>query len=334
MRRIVWMDVFRGSAVILVIVEHAIVLPLSQVPSVLLAFAAALSPFRMPALMFLSGLLLERSLAKPPLVFLLGKVDQVLWPYVLWSVVFVVMSIPGAPAPNVLQQLLVDPTSPTWFLGYLFIFYCLGLVVAPRFRWALIVIALILAAILAPSGPTLIAFGPASPLQRFLCLLAVFLAGSLVGRSGIDLVAVGRRLPIRLLALMALVVMGWMTALGVSVRFEPLFIAPVIAVIVACVPLSQSVGRFALGRGAALAGRHSIVFFVLHWPAQVVVVRLVPITGWWQCSALVCVGLLVPIVFVVIRKRLPVLRFLFDLGLRRRVVPRAVGKDDSGRVSA
>ena len=67
--RMTWMDLVRGGAIVLVVFWHA-----ASVPDQLLDGAepgyyvrklnAALGPFRIPTLLVLSGLLVERSLAK------------------------------------------------------------------------------------------------------------------------------------------------------------------------------------------------------------------------------------------------------------------------------
>ena len=84
------MDLLRGTAILLVIAHH---LRLVQqiwdggTPWAMVELSEALAPFRMPALLFASGLLLARSLRRPPGRFLAGKLRGLLWPWLLWSAV-------------------------------------------------------------------------------------------------------------------------------------------------------------------------------------------------------------------------------------------------------
>ncbi len=306
----------RGTAILLVIIEHAIVLPANHMPASLIGFAAALAPFRMPALMFLSGLLLARSLAKPAAAFLAGKVDRILWPYLLWSVVFYVMTIPGEPPPNFFAELLLHPTSPTWFLAYLFIYYCIGLVVPPPARLAVLILSVFLAQIFGSSELAVLGTRTPNDPQRFWMLLAFFLTGDFLSRHGIDIPMEGRRRFVRVVAWLSLVATALAMYRGVPVQLEPLFMAPVLAIIVLAASLLPSVDASIWGRMIAALGRNSIVFFVLHWPMQVAVVRLVPFSGWALFATSVTVGIVGPALFLALRRQLPVVNRLFDLGLR------------------
>ena len=85
--RMQWMDLLRGLAVLLVVVLHAASHGGAEVEGWTLV-NRHLTPFRMPLLMFLSGMLLHRSLAKPLPVYLWGKVAAIVWPLVLWLLLY------------------------------------------------------------------------------------------------------------------------------------------------------------------------------------------------------------------------------------------------------
>lgn len=87
--RMQWMDFLRGLAVLLVVVLHA--------NSQNIAGANVewwtkvnlhLTPFRMPLLMFMSGMLLARSLAKPLPVYIWGKITAIAWPLIVWMFLY------------------------------------------------------------------------------------------------------------------------------------------------------------------------------------------------------------------------------------------------------
>lgn len=88
-QRMQWMDFLRGTAVLLVVVMHA--------NSANIGGASVdwwtevnqhLTPFRMPLLMFMSGMLLSKSLAKPLPVYIWGKIAAIAWPLAVWMFLY------------------------------------------------------------------------------------------------------------------------------------------------------------------------------------------------------------------------------------------------------
>lgn len=123
--RMDWMDMLRGLAVLLVVLLHAAGIPRmndagaeqwSQLHQLM-------EPFRMPLLMFLSGLLLPRSLAKPAMVYVRGKLSGIAWPLALWLVLFGVVIYWNGPADP--QYWLTGDY--LWFLMALLICYALAM---------------------------------------------------------------------------------------------------------------------------------------------------------------------------------------------------------------
>lgn len=124
--RLGWMDMLRGLAVLLVVLLHAAGIPRMNDAGVALwsQLHQLLEPFRMPLLMFLSGLLLPRSLAKPAMVYVRGKLSGVAWPLALWLVIFgvaIYWNGPGDPQYWLTGDYL-------WFLMALLICYALAMV--------------------------------------------------------------------------------------------------------------------------------------------------------------------------------------------------------------
>lgn len=121
-----WMDLLRGTAILLVIVNH---LRLVQqfwdggAPWAMVELSEALSPFRMPALLFASGMLLARSLRRPPRRYLAGKARALLWPWLLWSA----LMLPLLGWGHALEPLWWLNGMYTWFLAALFVYYVIGL---------------------------------------------------------------------------------------------------------------------------------------------------------------------------------------------------------------
>lgn len=126
-RRLIWMDNFRGLAIFLVIFHHAVSImswrgeganPLAVVVN------DATAGFRMPGLILLSGMLVERSLRKGSRPYLLGKVRNILWPFVLWVLVTALL-IERRVTWSTVQEIVTPAHGILWFLWFLFAFYVL-----------------------------------------------------------------------------------------------------------------------------------------------------------------------------------------------------------------
>lgn len=320
--RLAWMDTMRGIAVLLVVLTHAVHVGPVPAPPALLVVDRITTPFRVPALMFLSGMLLPRSLAKPRGVYLRGKVSRILWPYLLWSLVILAVTSFGAPGPNPLVELFWRPSSSMWYLGYLFLYYLAVLLVPPAGRTWLLVPTLVGLVAAAPS----VALDPLAPphsdlLQKLFFCFVCFLCGDLLTRNAARwlpvLMDVRTAAAAGLLALPALV----MSVAGHEVRFQPLYLVSTLAGIMATIPLLTRLSATAVGRSAASLGRSSIVFFTTHFPAQLVAWHLalaVGLTGGLGVTgAKLVAGLGAGCAMVWLRSHVPVVDHLFDLHLER-----------------
>jgi fucose 4-O-acetylase-like acetyltransferase len=257
------LDILRGAAVLLVVFYHATIAMdvfLVERPAWLTGLAEAATPFRMPVLMFLSGLLLPRSLRKPPTVYLRGKARAIAWPYAVWTALIVGYSLLTAwidhgtdPTLDGALAVLLNPSTYTWYLLYLCVYYALSLVLPLRVRtWAIPVL--------------LIAAGLATDerVVRFSFLLALFLAGEWVARHP-EVWRWASPRPVVAIAAAVAVGMAVASALGAPLRFTPLSALGVFAVIIATLPLARrGAGSFA-GRILTGLGHNSIVYYVTHW---------------------------------------------------------------------
>ncbi|OUM40151.1 acyltransferase family protein [Arthrobacter sedimenti] len=124
--RIGWLDSLRGVAILLVVVLHAgeSLRVAGGSTAGVDGFNLFLEPFRMPVLMFLSGILLPRSVAKPWREYLAGKVSLVAWPYLLWSLIILAASGDLSPG-GVVQIVYLAPTY-LWYLWFILVFYALA----------------------------------------------------------------------------------------------------------------------------------------------------------------------------------------------------------------
>lgn len=276
-KRMDWMDVMRGIAVLLVILFHTesqIRGNVSGYPAVFAVINDAVAPFRMPTLMFLSGMLLPRSLKKRASIYLRGKLFAVGWPYLLWSSVLVgllamtVKLTGNGSSLSDFGRIFYDPPSYLWYLAYLLIFYVGALGTSARVRQWTIPVAL--------SGA---AFVPDGNWSQMLYLLAFFLFGDLVARNWRDLE--------RFLALPSVVtisaILGATAAvasvLGVVVRYQVWWAPAVVAAIFAALPATAALARTRAGRHVANAGKQSIVFYATHYVFLIIAFNLLARVG-------------------------------------------------------
>ncbi|MDD7930056.1 acyltransferase family protein [Microbacterium thalli] len=276
-----WMDVLRCFAIFLVVVDHATDHINSHAVHDIVGLTTlndAVGPFRMATLMFLSGMLLPRSLAKPATEFALGKLGRIGWPYVLWSFILLFLlaatsSISGntsVDAGTFLQVFYAPPTY-LWYLAYLLIFYFVVLVLrrAPVVRSLLIPIALIASQLLVATPQW----------QRMLFLFAFFLLGDLLSRHRAVMDRSLTATPIVVVAAALALATAGAAGAGVLVRYQAVWAIGVIAGIIVLIRVAQSIQESAVGAWMGRYGRDSIIFYVTHWVSLLVTYHVLVRSG-------------------------------------------------------
>lgn len=132
-----WVDSIRGFAVVLIILGHWTT-GFSSMANNDLSFIFSyiqkiLSPFRLEILFFLSGLVVVKSLKKGKLNYYKGKLKNILWPYLIWSIIILFMFFLSGLLKNSnddifnikLNDFFYGFLDLTWFLFFIFIFYCI-----------------------------------------------------------------------------------------------------------------------------------------------------------------------------------------------------------------
>ncbi|GEL94963.1 acyltransferase family protein [Cellulomonas composti] len=313
--RMEWMDTLRGTAILLMLLWHATSLPRIEgvaVPAAVVAFNDALLPYRMPTLMFLSGLLLPRSLNKPLGQYYRGKIALIWWPYFVWALVF--FAIKGTDYPLWNPHLYIA-TSYLWFLFYIGCYY----LVAPLLR-----------RVPAAVPPLVCLVGAAlvdAPQQHRMLFYAVFFFGGAWAVQTLGDLPTwlrGRRV---LVAVMAVLAFGFAVASGINrdVNYRSLFVPLSVAGILVAVVVAARLGHRWTGR-LRHVGRNSIVYYTSHFPVMLgAVAVLVELRApWWvMIPALWISGLVVGAVLASSRDRVPV-RWLFE-------APFLLGRTRSGR---
>lgn len=179
--RMYWMDILRGVAIALVVLYHSVVYMYEKYPetfATLMNLSELAAPLRMPVLFFLSGMLLAGSIDKGAKRYALGKINNLIYPFVVWTLImFLLYQIRevalGLPSEiDLVRALLYDPWHHLWFLHYLAVYYLLGFIL---FKAGLLV-----------SGAfavTLYWVGYSAGYGYFTALFMFFMAGAFANRS-------------------------------------------------------------------------------------------------------------------------------------------------------
>lgn len=201
-QRLHWVDLAKAVAIILVVVYHVggvgmdrlVGSPEGQGSPFWTGVNEIFTPVRMPLFFICAGLLARAALTRPWRDLRHPRYAILLWPYLLWSLVFAGIAgfaySPDNPTRYVIDQLVRLPlgASPYWFLTALVVFFTAGKLLT---RWPTAVLALsgvvavltpilatqILATVPHPVDQTLLRFGR----NAFWWFLGCF-GGALVGR--------------------------------------------------------------------------------------------------------------------------------------------------------
>lgn len=316
--RLQWMDFVRGICIILVISLHAtsalqMFSGIDPAP-VIDRINTFFSPFRMTTLMFLSGMLLSRSLSKSTGKYITGKLDLIYWPFLVWSMIVLAAELRLTP-----EFILKTPVSaPTllWYLWFIFAYYLLALVIKRLSLPPLLIAAICLA--ISPFMPEFLR------ISRFTYLFAFFLLGHHVQASGML-----QRLKIPApagIAALAVALGGAVLAVsGTPVHYQAVYAWIPLAMITFILwwsPFYTPEGLAApVARSLEWTGRNSIVFYVAHFPTQCVMARLIqPYLGDnypASYGVMIASGILAGVGITLLRDRFSVFAALFDFSVVR-----------------
>lgn len=269
-----WMDVVRGMAIIAVIVTHA-----SGLVGIgpLRTLSDALHPFRQPLLMLLSGMLLERSLAKPQGAYYIGKLRHIVWPFLIWHAVNITVKFGYH---GLMVPANWGPTGHMWYLLFIGIYYFVAPAVLRLPAWLVVPALFVASATLTPPGDW----------GGLIYFSVFFFAGVLVSRHWGIVRPAFLTQPALVTASVAAAV--WLATAAAQhpgqVHSNPLLAPIVVLSFFAFAKLADVVVGTRPGRALAWVGRESLVFYILHLYLQWMIAAIVPsrASEWFRFAVL------------------------------------------------
>ena len=304
------MDLVRGAAILLVVVFHASAIPLFVInvapTGIINDINTFFAPYRMSTLLLLSGMLLGRSLAKTGPTYYTSKLRALAWPYLLWGTVYWLVTMQDGWT-NLSNWF---PLSWLWFILYLAVYYVAApLLTRIRGPWFAVVPLTLwgLSALLSARG-----IGPVEMWGELAYYGGFFFAGHLVARyrgalarieswplligctalaAGFGALLIGQThgTYFGLDGALRWVSNATATAPGddsvtaatrIIDRYELVWIPVVLAGVAAVMMSTRRLAGVRRGgdgdsaRWLQYIGRNSVVFYVVHYPAQIM------ITSW------------------------------------------------------
>lgn len=302
-----WMDALRGIAMLLVVLFHSgtgVAYFGEYLPRSIEVFNAVFEPYRMPLLMFLSGMLLQRSLAKSSKQYYFGKLKRIGWPYLLWSVIGLMLA--GDLTLSFLARIFYNPSEThLWYLWFLLIFYTLARLLRTTPSLVLAVISLVLAQFLPEDFR----------LEKAAFLFAFFMLGNWFA-SNKDRTSHIFRLPVVWISCASLAVLASvLNVSGVKVLYEPIFALSVVSAIALAIYLTPRIREGRLRNFLEYLGRNSIILYIVHLFAIRVAGTILSALGivdpWIQYPVFVTVGLGSGLVMMLLVRRFASVNVLF-----------------------
>ncbi|ART62449.1 putative membrane protein YcfT [Kushneria marisflavi] len=270
--RIRWMDALRGLAITMVVYLHSadsMALKFDDLDPIFTQINGYFSPFRMPALMLLSGLLVAGSMRKGAGRYFKGKLSGILYPYVIWSIVSYGLFIyrahfNGKPVVEFWHSLFFEPMAYLWFIYYIFFYYVIAYFVL-RLHWSVSILgSLALYLVLKDTE-----------FDRFIFHLPFFILG---GVLGYHLEAfkhfIERTSWLAVLALAGLVtwyVMAYQGLVTTGGAYQPISMALALAMTLVLLRVVTFKWMAPALRPFEWFGRNSLVLFLVHFPVTWVV---------------------------------------------------------------
>lgn len=265
--RYLWMDILRGSAILLVINLHTyavLSLKYDQLSPQIGEIVRLTTPFRMPLLMFLSGLLVYRSLQKGAFLSLRGKLENILYPYYVWSFImlglfFLREVFLHKPSEATLAGvIMMEPLFHLWYLKYLFFFYVAHVVLKPVNKTVILAIS---AALFLATMDT--------DWDRVTRLFMFFSIGVAIGQRLEQFSTLIRQKPSLSISAIALLLLTFMLFSDRS-SVDPILSVLAILIIIPLIRVFMLIDDWRLAKPLVFIGQNSIVYYLAHMPLAMI----------------------------------------------------------------
>ena len=328
-----WIDILRGTSIVLVILMHTASFSGYADSTTTMALLIqdinhSVAPFRMEIMFLLSGFFVHKSLSKGASTYYSGKLKNIFYPFVLWSVITFSINMVGAQFFggrwgdwHDLLRLAVGSTDFTWFLYDLFLFYLITPFLR-KYNLFLVVGGALLIALLLPQewlaflpgyGPNLPGFErPIFTFNDKAYYFIYFFLGDYLIRRQIDLTQITHKglLALSAVAAVAILYMGYLNFEG---KTSPNFLPLVLLALPIIFKLSVLASKSRYSEVLAYVGRNSIVFYLVHYPLFMVLIFLLKKAGIVHTgllfSVMLVAGLVVPYI-VILAKNSKALGFI------------------------
>ena len=316
--RVLWVDALRGVVIIVIIVMHGTIIGFTHVSDRwwIDFFDRVLIPVRMPLMMFLAGLLIPHSLARGTGRFLFNKTRYLLYPYLIWSVISLVVVatgklLGGLDAPINPLDILVSPRFHLWFVSYLFVF-CVAAAILRRIHpLASALGALAIACV-----------WPEQDWHRLWISFCFFLLGISATRLSVLWPRiVGSRASLWLVPFVGLSLVASALVSDTS-SLTPLTVPLGVGGIIAACALAARFTHRKIFAPFASVGRDSIVYYLAHYVViRMLCIVLIDRLGWPPAMGVtlsVALTLLICRALVIASRRYSLVKSLFQLPTRSR----------------
>lgn len=329
------MDLARGIAIFLVMFSHMHMMgrrgDLMTHSDVADAVDRVAIVMRMPLLMFLSGMLVPRSLDKGWKKFLPGKFTRLAWPFVVWTVIWAAMNwIHDRGQPSDLLMGLIYPAkaepylagTTLWYLWNLFWYYLLAQAmrllriplwvgVAGAMTWLAIITHL--------DGYGLTEY-------RFPFLLIFFFMGMATFENWREITEFCRRPLVTVLLVgfaAAPVMLNFDQATEMNPRYSIYFVAGGLAMVYLLIAYLSRVTNETWVRPLLYVGRHSLYFYVSHMCVYVAYIWWIgwryDLSEWAHAGIMLSLAIILPVLAVELGKVIPPIKWLlFELPFPRK----------------
>lgn len=313
--RMLWMDILRGAAILAVITFHSVTFIERydfEATKLWKNLNETLTLFRIPILIFLSGMLLPKSLAKSTSEYFSGKFRGILWPFIIWSTIYGLLISVDFSSLYELRHLYIGG-SHLWFLAFIFVYY---LVAKPLGKINPLVVAggAFTLSLISPEGEKYS--------ERLFFLMALFFLGSAVSHYAVQ---VGKSLKSPWIWLLTpfVAASAFLTACN-DLNFGPYWFGISFIGFVFFSAIAQKLEALPISKPLIWIGQRSIIFYVSHAIFIIVIAKLAKHMGVtsYVFTAVVSVALSLAggSILAMGVDKWPPMGWLFNFPARRKII--------------